>query len=165
MAAQEKHEAKETPSAMSTKKLIIIITGVVAINLALVAGVVVYMGGHGASAGTAAHGKSGDLKAVPPPVIYPLEPFIVNIYDGPSVRYLKVKLEMGIPDAEAKAKVDPYLAPMRDAILTILSSKSLEDIKDSDGKKRLRDEILTTVQRIVPQGKVSQIYFTDFVTQ
>lgn len=165
MAPQEKKDVEVKKSPMGTKKLIIIIVSVVVVNMAAVAGVVVYLGGHGASAGTTASAKAGHEEKKGPPAIYPLEPFIVNIYDGPTIRYLKVKLELQMPDAETKAELDPYLAPMRDGILTVLSSKSIEDIKLVEGKSRMRAEILTTVQKIVPQGKVSQVYFTDFVTQ
>jgi len=54
---------------------------------------------------------------------------------------------------------------MRDAILVVLTSKTLQDIQDIQGKNQLREEILTAVSKIVAQGKVTRIYFTDFVIQ
>ncbi len=66
--------------------------------------------------------------------MYPLEPFIVNIYDGQEIRYLKVKVEFGLASPEAKAELDPRQAPLRDAILVLLTTKTMQDIQDMRGR-------------------------------
>ena len=55
--------------------------------------------------------------------IFPLEPFIVNIYDGQELRYLKVKVEMEMASPAVKAELDGRLAPIRDAILVLAEFK------------------------------------------
>lgn len=112
-------------------------------------------GSHGAASGAAAAATN----------IFPLEPFIVNIYDGQELRYLKVKVEIEMANAGVKADLDGRLAPIRDAILVLLSTKTLQDIQDVQGKNQLKDEILTAINKIIPPGKISKIYFTDFVVQ
>ena len=97
--------------------------------------------------------------------MFPLEPFIVNIYDGQELRYLKVKVEMEMANPAIKAELEGRLAAMRDAILVVLTSKTLQDIQDIQGKNQLREEILIAVSKIIAQGKVTRIYFTDFVVQ
>lgn len=111
-------------------------------------------GGHGG--GGAKEGASN---------IYPLEPFIVNIYDGQELRYLKVKVEMEMAGAGMKSELDARLAPTRDAILVLLSTKTMQDIQDIQGKNQLKDEILAAVNKQISSGKIAKIYFTDFVVQ
>lgn len=97
--------------------------------------------------------------------VYPMDPFIVNIYDGQELRYLKVKVEFEIAGPTAKEELDLRQASLRDAILILLTTKTLQDIQDLQGKNQLREEILAAVTKIVAAGRVSKVYFTDFVVQ
>lgn len=111
-------------------------------------------GGHGeAKEGEAAGGS------------YPLEPFIVNIYDGQELRYLKLKVEFELANPQAKPDLDAKVAPLRDAILILLTTKTMQEIQDLQGKNQLREQILGAVSKIIPPGKVTKVYFTDFVVQ
>jgi flagellar FliL protein len=123
-------------------------------------------GGHGAPAKAegGAHGGAPGA-ATGAANIFPLEPFIVNIYDGQELRYLKVKVELEMAGVGVKAELDSRLAPIRDAILVLLSTKTLQDIQDIQGKNQLKDEILSSINKIIPPGKIAKIYFTDFVVQ
>jgi flagellar FliL protein len=114
-------------------------------------------GGHGGAAG-AAGGAAGAN-------IFPLEPFIVNIYDGQELRYLKVKVELEMVGVGVKNELDTRLAAIRDSILVLLSTKTLQDIQDIQGKNQLKDEILAAINKLIPPGKIAKIYFTDFVVQ
>ena len=115
-------------------------------------------GAHGgAPAAGAAAGPSAN--------IFPLEPFIVNIYDGQELRYLKMKIELEMAIPAVKAELEARLAPIRDAILVLLSAKTLQDIQDVQGKNTLKEEILGAINKHIPPGKIAKIYFTDFVVQ
>ena len=114
-------------------------------------------GGHGAPAAGAAAGPSAN--------IFPLDPFIVNIYDGQELRYLKVKIELEMVSPAIKAEIDGRLAAIRDSLLILLSAKTLQDIQDVQGKNTLKDEILTAINKSIPPGKIAKVYFTDFVVQ
>lgn len=97
--------------------------------------------------------------------VFSLEPFIVNIYDGQEMRYLKVKVEMEMASPAIKPELEGRLAAIRDAVLVLLTTKTLQDVQDVQGKNQLREEILAAVSKIVAQGKVTKVYFTDFVVQ
>lgn len=113
-------------------------------------------GGHGGGAAGAGGGAAN---------IHPLDPFIVNIYDGQELRYLKVKVEFELAAPEAKAELEGKQAQLKDAILILLTTKTLQDIQDLNGKNQLRDEILAAANKIIPPGKIAKVYFTDFVVQ
>ena len=164
---EESVEEKSAPGGKT--KTIMLIAAALLTSVSVTVGVVVYiMGGHRGEAAAAAGATKQTEQAAKKsaPVIYPLEPFIVNISDGRDMRYLKIKVELETTaGGEPKAEFDPFLAPLRDAILVLLTSKTLQEIQDLPGKNRLRDEILATAARTLPPGKVSRVYFTDFVVQ
>lgn len=160
------HEGEAKRETMSNRKIIIIIVVALLINVALVAGVLMFTLDRqgGAKAAEASVPKGTAKKEAP--FIYPLEPFVVNIHDGTDLRYMKLKVELETTHGpDDKSVLDPYLPQLRDAILLLLTTKSLQDISDLDGKNRLRKEILTAVDRILPPGRVSQVLFTDFMVQ
>lgn len=177
--AKDDQAGTEAPEGGNKKMLFIIIGAAVAVLLVLVV-VFMMMGkgdkkeskeGEGAKTEAAAGGGHGGAPAAGgegvagAATVFALEPFIVNIYDGQELRYLKVKIEMEMANPAIKAELDGRLAAMRDAILVVLTSKTLQDIQDIQGKNQLREEILTAISKIVAQGKVTRIYFTDFVIQ
>lgn len=181
----EQAKTQDAPPPKDKKKLIIMIGAAVAV-LALV-GVGAFMlggskadkkathgeakveakaeGGHGeAKAEAKGEGGHGEGKAGAGN-IYPLEPFIVNIYDGQEIRYLKLKVEFEMANAEVKGELDSKTAPLRDAILVLLTTKTMQEIQDLQGKNTLREQILSAVNKTVSAGKVTKVYFTDFVVQ
>jgi flagellar protein FliL len=168
MARKEENE-EEKSTRGGKKKTVILIVAAIATSVALAAGVAAYIvnGHRGEAAAESASGKSAEQAArKSPPAIYAIEPFIVNISDGRDMRYLKIRVEFETTAGpEAKAELDPYLAPLRDSILVLLTSKTLQEIQDLPGKNRLREEIFATASKILPPGKISRVYFTDFVVQ
>ncbi|MBV5338281.1 MAG: flagellar basal body-associated FliL family protein [Deltaproteobacteria bacterium] len=191
MAKEEQAPSEEAAEGGGKKKKMIIIIGA-AVAVAIILGVVAFMmlgkddkkakkegeaaqtegaaaGAHGAPAEAPAAGGHGGAAAggaaSPAANIFPLEPFIVNIYDGQELRYLKVKVELEMVGPAVKGEIEGRLAPIRDSVLILLSAKTLQDIQDVQGKNALKDEILGAINKNIPPGKISKVYFTDFVVQ
>ncbi len=181
--AEQDAEVKESPK---NKKMLFIIGGAVLAVIIVIVAVLMMGGGKkgdkaakpeaateaksaeggGAHGGGGEKGKEGEKGAAGAASnIAPLEPFIVNIYDGQEIRYLKLKVEFELASPAVKAELDAKQAPLRDAILVLLTTKTLKDIQDLQGKNQLREEILAAVGRILAPGKVTRVYFTDFVVQ
>ena len=194
MAKEEQAPAEAEAEGGGKKKMMIIIGGAVAVALILGVVAFMMLGkgdkktkkegdaaqaegaaapaagGHGAPAAApaaGAHGApaAGGAAAGPTANIFPLEPFIVNIYDGQELRYLKVKVELEMVGPAVKAEIEGRLAPIRDSVLILLSAKTLQDIQDVQGKNTLKDEILGAINKNIPPGKIAKVYFTDFVVQ
>ncbi|WP_298266781.1 flagellar basal body-associated protein FliL [Geobacter sp.] len=174
MASDEKAPAEGAPK--DKKKLFIIIGAAAVVVIALA---VVFMGGGKKDKGKEGEaeakveqkaeagkegGKEGE-KGGAASNVFAMEPFIVNIYDGQEIRYLRTKIEFETAGPAAKADIEARQAPLRDAILVLLTTKTLQDVQDLQGKNQLRDEIMTAVNKILPPGKVTKVYFTDFVVQ
>ena len=97
--------------------------------------------------------------------IYSLDTFIVNLVGGRGKNYLKAKVELELDSDKTTIEIEKRLPQVRDAILTMLSSKSNEDINTLEGKFQLRAEIISTLNQYLKTGKVKNVYFTDFIVQ
>ena len=54
---------------------------------------------------------------------------------------------------------------MDDTVITLLSTKTYEDLYTADGKEKLRTEILETLSEKLVDLHILSIYFTEFVVQ
>jgi len=97
--------------------------------------------------------------------VFGLQPFVVNLADPAGNRYLRAKMTLELGNPELLEKMDKLVFPVRDKILTILSSKKHQEINTRQGKKELRTEIATTVDGLLGKGSVKNVYFSDFVVE
>ncbi|MBP8646583.1 MAG: flagellar basal body-associated FliL family protein [Syntrophobacteraceae bacterium] len=94
-----------------------------------------------------------------------LEPFLVNLADAGGKRYLKVNIKIEVNNAPVAAEFNSRLFEVRDAILMLLSSKEYNDISSAGGKITLKREIISQLNRLLRQGQVREVYFTEFIVQ
>lgn len=94
-----------------------------------------------------------------------LEPFVVNLADPVGRRYLKTTMDVEVVDAAAATALSADMPRIKDSILLLLSSKTFADIDSLDKKLELKDEIVERMNLIVGPGKITNLYFTEFVIQ
>jgi len=97
--------------------------------------------------------------------MYPMDQFIVNLYNEGSSRYLKTTINFELSAAELSAEMDKKKPLIRDIVIKTLSAKTYEEISTIRGKENLKDEIVSKVNQVLTDGKINNIYFTDFVIQ
>lgn len=115
--------------------------------------------------GGAKHG-GGDKKAeAGNGLMYEWDSVIVNLADGGGKRYLKVTMKMELTDAKLNQEMTERNYELQDAMIMVLSSKEYDDISTLPGKTRLKQEIIARMNKIVKNGQVKEIYFTDFIVQ
>jgi flagellar FliL protein len=109
----------------------------------------------------------GQSAVVAPPLgpIYTLDTFIVNLADKGGKRYLRVTIDLELQNSEMQAEIIKRLPQVRDNILMILPSKRFDDISSMDGKIALREEIIRSLNGFLTQGKITKLYFKEFVVQ
>ena len=93
-----------------------------------------------------------------------LDTFIVNLI-GQGRSYLKTRIELELDNENTIVEINRRLPQLRDKILTTLSSKSFDDINTLEGKYQLRSELIASLNQYLVTGKVTNIYFTDFIVQ
>ncbi|KKO18284.1 MAG: hypothetical protein DCC43_00100 [Candidatus Brocadia sp.] len=96
----------------------------------------------------------------------PFEPVIVNLSGSGGRRYLKTVVNLEAKDGETKHKIEAKMVQIKDRLISILSSKTLEDIEGLEGQESLRREIKDAADMVVKaEDGILQVYFSEFVIQ
>ena len=96
---------------------------------------------------------------------YPLDSFIVNLADPGGRRYLNIKIVLELGDKEFAEALKKKVPQIRDRILMILPTKTFKEIKSVEGKSSLRTTIMAELNNIIQDGKITNLYFQEFVVQ
>jgi len=96
------------------------------------------------------------------------EPFLVNLADKDASRYLRATIRIVVANKEVAERItsgEVLASKIRDAILSILCTKISTEIVTSEGKEKLKKEILERLNSFVPEHPAQDVFFTDFVVQ
>jgi len=94
-----------------------------------------------------------------------LETFVVNL-DGAGQRaYLRIGITLGLSRALPLKKEEVPVALLRDTILSVLSSAQPEQLLASEGKQKLKADLLKALQERAPALGIEDVYFTEFLVQ
>ena len=164
MAAKEE-KAAESPKGGGKMKLIIIALAAVI----LIAGVAVVM----FKMKSAKHSGKPEKKEVVK-VEFPLGDFTVNLADESQIRYLKTNIVLEITEEAAEALKGEggegegeaaAPAPIRDAVIQVLSSHTFSDLLKAEGRTKLKEEIIKSVNERLHKGEALDAYFSEFAMQ
>lgn len=170
--AEEKDDAVEGGEGKPVKKkgkTMMLIIIVVVVLLAGGGGAFFFMkkgakpAGEGGEAGGEQKTEAG--KKADEGVMFPVEPFVVNLNDQAGNRFLKVSLQLELSNPVLLEKGKAKGPQIRDAIITLLTSKTSEALMSPEGKLQLKDEINIRVNQILGENSVKNVYLTDFVMQ
>ena len=119
--------------------------------------------GHDKGGGEHGEKKGGEEKKVG--AIRPMDPFIANLADEDSDRYIKTTVQVEFLDAEAPEAFEQRLPQIRDLILTLLTNRTFDDLRTPDGKERLREDVIDRINHALEREAVRAVYFTEFIVQ
>lgn len=91
--------------------------------------------------------------------------FIANLADKDADRYIKVTIIIEVQDEKVKEETTKRMPQIRDAINTLLFTKTSEELKSPEGIEKLKEEIIRRTNAILPLGGVKDVYFTEFIIQ
>jgi len=115
---------------------------------------------------------------------------IINLADPSGRKYIRltVVLEFAPEEAPADAKtakssgghgsgdsaaagndfetrIQSRMPVMDDVVITLLSTKTFEELYTAEGKERLRQELMQAISQRLPEFHLLSVYFTEFVVQ
>lgn len=93
-----------------------------------------------------------------------LDPFVVNLDEPGTPRYLKLTLELELIGA-TEAALTKSKQLIRDAILSYLSGLQVKDTLGADAKEQIRNDLLAKLTKLLGPDKVRRLFFQDFVVQ
>lgn len=114
-------------------------------------------GGHGDSGG--GHGEAGGAS------VYSVENLVVNPAETKGTRFLMASVVAKLPsgvEAEALAGRD---AEIRDRLLSLLASKTVDELADVSVREPLKEEIRAALSEMVAPAEFGTVYLPTFVIQ
>ena len=127
-------------------------------------------GGSGRKAGAAAVQAGQDGSGGGPVVesLVPFDTFVVNLADPGGDRFLKATIRAVLSDpqvAEELQRDELTRSRVRDRIISVLTSKTVEDVASPGGKDSLRQQLQREINQSLPDDVVSEVLFVEFVVQ
>jgi len=98
-------------------------------------------------------------------LVVPVDTIVVNLSGSNGRRYLKAKINLEAKDGDVKKIIEAKSIQIKDRLISIISSKTLEDIDGLEAQENLRKEIKDAVDVVLKVEGVLQVYFTEFVVQ
>ncbi|MFP5222677.1 MAG: flagellar basal body-associated protein FliL [Acidobacteriota bacterium] len=109
------------------------------------------------------HGKKDDKAPKP---VTTIQNIVTNLADPGGKRYVRLSVEFDFKDDHAAQEFgEKYQARIKDTILTLLWSKTSEELSSVDGMIAFRTELQSRVNQIMGPGAVKQVFITDRVIQ
>jgi flagellar basal body-associated protein FliL len=150
------------PPAKSRRKTPLLVG--VGVVLLLAGAAVVVLGSKGE--------RTADVETAQPKkaatTVVSLAPFILNLADRESERYLRLSLSLVLAcekGTKAETEEGPEHALLRDRVLSVLGSKQAEDLVSYEGKEALRLELKRHLTELLPEQEVVDLLFTEFLIQ
>ncbi len=94
----------------------------------------------------------------------------VNIAGSKGSHYLKTVIQLEWNETEfpdLREAIMVRMVKIKDIMIDILSTQSMEDLKSSSGKQRVREAIRGDINTIIPKesGQVTNVLFEEFIIQ
>jgi len=104
------------------------------------------------------HGKSGS-------VVYAVKDIIVNPAGTGGTRFLSVSFGFQLASAQTATEFEERDMLVRDALITILASKTVAQLTDAKQKEIVRLQIKKRLEQLLETDEIEGVYYTDFVLQ
>ena len=145
MAKHSDAPAEGDASPKGKKNSLLLIVGVAVLALALGGGAAWFSLGHKSQPQTAV-AEATSKHSASAPVFVTLEPFVVNLA-GDVQHYLQVGIDLRVVDSHVTDQIKVHLPEIRNGVLLLLSSKSVEDLSSVEQKNLLRAQIREAVNK------------------
>ena len=114
-----------------------------------------------AGAKSGAEAKKGETA----PSIYQLDNLVMNPAASGGAHFLLMSVALQVKDAGTLETIKGRDAELRDSILRLCSSKTIDQITASNARDTLSVDLLAVLDKMFGKGTVSKIYFPQFVIQ
>jgi len=91
------------------------------------------------------------------PVFVPLDEFLVNLPSRGGEHFLSTTMVLRVADSKTEGKVKDFLPLIRDRVLTVLSSRPMEQLSTVEGKDLMARECALVINAII-EPQLTAIY-------
>jgi len=167
-------ETKRAPGQRSRFESLLVVGAALLILAGGGTAAVLILGGGGgraaAAAGSRGGGAGSGTRAGAPAVesLVSFDSFVVNLADPVGDRFLKatIRAVLNDPDIARELQRDELTrSRVRDRIISVLTSKTFEEVTGPGGKDSLRQQLQREINQSLPDDVVSEVLFVEFVVQ
>lgn len=100
--------------------------------------------------------------------VFAFEPFLVNLADEGGQRFLKTTISLVVETPEEALHIEEtpvIIAHVRSAIIEVLTLQKAPALVTPDGKAALKQAIKERTSPLMPEKKVLDVLFSEFVVQ
>lgn len=98
--------------------------------------------------------------------VLPLNQFVVNLKTGSSRNsYLKATVVLAYMQSDHEVILTKNKDRIRDKIIEILRTKSKEELQEDEGASKLKVEIKESLNSLLGENIITNIYYNDFMIQ
>ncbi len=97
--------------------------------------------------------------------VFVIKDLIINPAGTNGQRYLLTTIGFNLSSEEARKEMEKKEMAVRDALNSILTSKTMEDLIDVSKRELLRQEIFQRGKELVKSGKLTSVYFSKYIIQ
>lgn len=97
-----------------------------------------------------------------------VKPTVVNLADTDANRFIRIGVSLGasVKELTEKYEKDPLIqSQVQDAIISVLSSKTSQELLSPDGKKKLKKELRDRLNTKLEGSPIVTVFFTEFLVQ
>jgi flagellar FliL protein len=109
--------------------------------------------------------KSDGHGEVSQSLVYAVKDIVVNPAGTGGTRFLSVSFGFELGSPEVVAEFEEREPVVRDALITILSSKTVAQLTDAKEKEIARYQIKKRLEQLLNTDEIAGVYYTDFVLQ
>ena len=84
-----------------------------------------------------------------PPIYIPLDEMIVNLPGRGGEHYLQTKIVLRTSDSSTEGKIKDFMPVIRDKIITVLSSRQMQELATVEGKVMMAREVALVINSII----------------
>lgn len=109
-------------------------------------------------------GAPAPIAGAPGPIVR-LPDFVVHLRNPDLDRYARITFEIEVFAESDKDRLTANFPRVRDAFISYLSDRTVEELRGSEGLGRTKDALQQRLRDMVPEARVRALYISDFVVQ
>ncbi|MCA2977338.1 MAG: flagellar basal body-associated FliL family protein [Myxococcaceae bacterium] len=94
-----------------------------------------------------------------------LSDFVIHLRNPEIDRYARLSFDVEVFADSDKESLNAHMPRVRDAFISYLSDRTLEELQGAEGLGRTKDALQLKLRDLVPEARVRSLYISDFVVQ
>ncbi|MCX8022119.1 MAG: flagellar basal body-associated FliL family protein [Syntrophorhabdaceae bacterium] len=166
MATEQTEDAKKAPKKKSKLLFVILI---IVFALSIGAGGTYFFFAKkmlgGKESAPSEEAKPVEKKVKPGGPILSLDPFLFNIF-GSGNKFAKVTIGIQVKDDKVMEDMKKMIPLVRDRVLSVLGTKSVDILIDVNNRNLIKDEIMGALRgALKDKEQIQAVYITDIIIQ